>query len=736
MTYKPKDTMVVRVWKRLSPEDRETRLFHARRRLELIKALDERMDEESERSAAIRLKAECDRTTIRRWRERYEKLGLDGLIDLRIGHCSSMPDEIQVVICTLRRINPAIDVETIVAYVKEHHGFMTSGSTVKRVLSEHGLNRRPGPQKGSTTAGEQRMELGGMKLLEAACAETGYVEALARAIVTHVQDLPGPETPEKPDMSGRDEYSRFLPEYNERYRKKPGTSIGPGFASVSEKRKRMNPGRLEISKTREAIIERKLLALLASPIIGGGRWDSMRVSRADKLLKEVCGFPYMPATLDRFSRELKYAGVANTLWEVHARFWFAESSGWGDERRATVLYVDGTTKPIRTRLFSQSTKISQLGRTMPGLELVAFHTGYGVPLWMLTHSGRAPLVRVVPEAVSRLEEICGSSSVGRLLVIDAEANSVPFLKGLEQGKPSRAWVTRLREDWVRNRKIFNRTNYRKYRSSDRVRMGVADFNDPDGGTFRMRVAEVERISGKVTYLGASMMLNNREWKAADIADLYFDRWPEQEANFRAVSRATGFKDVHGYGKQLTDNISVVTEIDELFRKIRHAEERLTRQQNDVKTCERKVSEEKRILGQKVRRQEIVRHHIEAHLVIGRSVTPALQELVNEQRFLANEIARRIDCLSKCRQRYDKTKSQVSRTQARLSGYREQKEKLESRRKIFAHDVELDSLFSLLKVGLVLMVTYVLREYLGNACMDVLTFLERVVTLPARLRITP
>ncbi len=133
---------------------------------------------------------------------------------------------------------------------------------------------------------------------------------------------------------------------------------------------------------------------------------------------------------------------------------------------------------------------------------------------------------------------------------------------------------------------------------------------------------------------------------------------------------------------------------------------------------------------------MVRRNIEARLVTGRSITPALQELVNEERFPANEITQRTDRLSKCRQRYDKTKSQVSRTQVRLSGYREQKKKLESRRKIFAHDVEPDSLFSLLKVGLVLMVTYILREYIGNACMDVLTFLERVVTLPARLRITP
>ncbi len=345
-TYKPKDAKVVSVWKQLSSEEREMRLFDARRRLELINALDERMSGESERSAAARLKAECDRTNIRRRRKRYERLGPDGLIDLRKGHCSPMPDEIQVAIRTLRRANPAIDVETIADYVKKHHGFMTSGSAVKRVLREHGLNRRSGPQKGNTTAGEQRVELGGMKLLEAACVETGYVEAPARAIITHVRDLPGPETPEEPDTSGRDEYSRFLPEYNERYRKRPDTPIGPGFASVLEKRKSMNPDRLEISKTRDAIIERKLPALPASPIICTGRWDSMRVSRADKLLRDVCGFPYMPATLDRFSRELKYVGAANTLWEVHARFWFAKSSERGDERRAAVLYVDGTSKPV------------------------------------------------------------------------------------------------------------------------------------------------------------------------------------------------------------------------------------------------------------------------------------------------------------------------------------------------------------------------------------------------------
>ncbi len=444
----------------------------------------------------------------------------------------------------------------------------------------------------------------------------------------------------------------------------------------------------------------------------------------------------MPGTLDKFTRELKYAGVASTLWEVHARFWLNLSLAWGDEKQAAVCFIDSTTKPVWTRMFSHSTMVSSVGRVMPALDQVAFRTGYGVPLWILTYSGRASLVKIVPDTLDKLEKICGSS-VGRLVVIDAEANSVPFLKGLEQGKHSRSWVTRLKEEWVKNKKIFNRNNYRAYRNGDRVRMGIADFNDPDGGKFRMRVIEVERrTSGKITYLGASMKLDECEWKVADIADIYFERWPAQEANFRAVNKAAGLKEVHGYGKQLVENISVVTELDQLSQKSDNAEKRLDNQQKKEEAYEQLIRGEKQILNRKMRRQETVRRHIDAKLKTGNSVTQSMKKMVEEQNSLADEVAQRSDNLVKTQKRYDKVKSQVETTQKRLDGYRERKEVLESRMEIFAHDVELDSLFSLLKVGLVLIVTYVLREYLGGACMEAITFLERVATLPARLRMTP
>jgi len=206
-----------------------------------------------------------------------------------------------------------------------------------------------------------------MKLVEAACVETGLAAVLAQGVVEHVKGLPTPADEPPPDTSGRDELGRFLAEYNERYAKDEDAVIGPGFASVEEKREGLVPSRLQITQVRPEVIERKFLALLVSPLLGGGRWDGIRVPRGE-LLEEVCGVAYMPATLDRFTRELKYPGVADTLWELYARLSLHVTSAWGDPQRAVVLYVDGTTKPVWTRLFSESAKVSSIGRTMPAIE--------------------------------------------------------------------------------------------------------------------------------------------------------------------------------------------------------------------------------------------------------------------------------------------------------------------------------------------------------------------------------
>jgi len=682
-----------------------------------------------------------DRSNYRRWKQKYDAHGLDGLIDWRMPpKPEEMPLDVRTAICTLRRVDPNVSVEEIVAHVAQHHSYQTSTTTVKRVLRQEGLSRRGGPVA-SSRVGERRLELGGMKLVEAAALETGYLEALTQAVLGQRESVELPEPAPEVDTSDRDACGRFMSSYNERYRAGAEEEIGPGFASVEEKRADKDPGQLHVMGAGTHVIARKLWALMVSPLLGSGRWDGIRVPRGD-LLGELCGYPYMPSTLDLFTRELKYLGVSSTLWEVHARKWLEQTRQWGDERGAAVLYVDETNKPVWTELFSQATAVSSVGRVMPGLEVVSFHTGYGVPLWMVTHSGRAPLVKAVPHLLSELQEILEGAEVGRIVVIDAEGNSVPFLKGLEQGKPGepgRGWVTRLKASLVQGKRIFNCTNYRAYRDGDRVRMGECELNDPEvkGGTFRIRVLEVERRrKGNVTYLGASTLLDEKEWKPQEIADLYFERWPAQEAIYRAVNRAVGLKDVHGYGKQMVDNVSVLTKLDKLEARLRRLAERAEVKSGQIVEQTAALMEQEQELKQQQRRHETVSRQMEQAVLSGKRITSKLQALVEEQRQVRENVAGVEQAVEKVQQKVHATAAQCNRIKADFERCYEQREELESRRRIFKHDVELDSLFSVLKVGLVLLVTYVLKEYFGDARMEPVTFLERLASLPARLRMTP
>ena len=737
--YEPRRQEWQQVWEDLSPALRKRRFSNALKRQAALQSLATRDSKESERAAVLRKFPKGSRSNLRRWQERYTEFGFDGLIDWRVPPVvAAMPKEIQAAICTLRQADPNIEVAVIVEHVAQHHGHKTSGTVVKRVLRTHGLARRCGPVSGADARNEQRLELGGMRLVEAALVQTGYLEALAVAAQEQLAQVPLPEVPVPADISDRDDCGRFLPSYNERYVKSEEDAIGPGFASVEGKRVGMDPSRLHMSGARHEIIEQKMLALMTSPLLGGGRWDGIRATRG-ALLEELCGFPYMPSTLDLFSRELKYVGVSNTLWEVHARIWFDQTAKWGSERDAVVLYVDSTNKPVWTDLFSQSSKVSSVGRVMPALETVGFHSGYGVPLWMVTHSGRAPLVKAVPKMLDQLCKMNDGAEIGRIVVIDAEGNSVPFLKGLEQGKPARGWVTRLKPSMLEGKRIFNRTNYQAYRDGDRVRIGLVDLNDPENREkpFRIRVIEVERRSkGTVTYLGASTLLQERDWKAAELSDLYFERWPKQEANFRAVNQALGFKQVHGYGKQLVDNIAVVTRLDELEQNITRGQEQVAQLTEGSELQQKQLKEQSKLLARCEQRHDTLTRQLHTRLSDGKLITPKLQELATQEHGMASQVRRQTQLVTRAEKKVDLASSKLQRQQDQLERHQDEHATIESRQRIFKHDVELDSIFSVLKVGLVLTITFVLKEYLGGARMEALTFLDRVATLPARLRLLP
>jgi len=631
-----------------------------------------------------------------------------------------------------------VSVESIVKYVRKRHRFTTSATTVKRVLNAAGLARRPGRGSKDKCKSEQQLQLGGMKLVEVALEETGYLDALTTAVAEHLAD----EVPDEPmmpvDRSNRDEFGRFLPSYNERYRKAEGEAIGPGFASVEIKREELDFGRLHVKGARHAVIGRKLLALMTSPLLSSGRWDGIRVPRG-ALLRELCGYAYMPSTLELFARELKLVGVANTMWDTHALLWWEQTAQWGSPRYAAVMFIDETNKPVWTDLFSQSSKVSNVGRVMPSLESVYFHSGYGVPLWMVSHSGRMPLVKAVPELLTQFSELHAEAEIGRIVVIDAEGNSVPFLKQLEQAPEPRAWVTRLKPSIMQGKQIIEYTQPHEYRDGDRIREGLVDLNDPEqrGKVFRCRVIEIERRGkGTRTYLGASTLLDRAEWNAEQLANLYFERWPKQEANFRAVNQAVGIKQVHGYGKQLVDNVAVVTKLDAIEKRIVARKGRLVECKTKREQDSQYLSEQQDLLRETQRRNNTLNRRLLRAVTRDRTTNADLCEIVEEQRQLTQKERRLARNVAQGSKKLVERDTQIERDSSLLLRDEQQQQVLQSRRRILKHDVELDSIFGVLKVGLVLAIQYVLKEYFNNAHMNPITFLERIASLPATLSVEP
>lgn len=119
---------------------------------------------------------------------------------------------------------------------------------------------------------------------------------------------------------------------------------------------------------------------MALPVVTKrGRFDGAKGVRGT-WLASLGGLDYMPETLAKFARELKWAGVSQLFAERHAQVWYEQTRQWaGDEASTAVLYVDSTTKPLWTEHFHKSGRVAGLGRVMPCVESILIHQGAGFP---------------------------------------------------------------------------------------------------------------------------------------------------------------------------------------------------------------------------------------------------------------------------------------------------------------------------------------------------------------------
>ena len=115
-------------------------------------------------------------------------------------------------------------------------------------------------------------------------------------------------------------------------------------------------------------------------------------------------------------------------------------------------------------------------------------------------------------------------------------------------------------------------------------------------------------------------------------------------------------------------------------------------------------------------------------------SPKLRERANEQAQLFQQESTLASSAGRGEKKALQLKTRLELQTQLLNDQEVLRQALQSRRTILKRDVELNSIYGVLMVTLMRAIQYALEEYVSNARMYPIAFLERVVTLLARLRV--
>ena len=273
-------------------------------------------------------------------------------------------------------------------------------------------------------------------------------------------------------------------------------------------------------------------------------------------------------TTDRFLRELTSLGVGDDMSRSLAgrycqTFYDVEEMP---------LYVDGHFKAVWTVKNVPKGKHGMMDRIMAGRKLVFLNGHDGHPLLHRTCPGDRHLTKEILPLVEDFEKSAGGEVVN-MVVVDGEGCSLEVFKAFDQLNRTRKKkiypLTVLDSNQYRigDFKVRCRKGKRPVRDSDfavfkrdkkgRVKSRVAliefDYRSnanrrrKNGEQYLTRCALVKKRDGKITVI-ITTMPTEMIASGAELANLYYNRWPCQEAKFKEMARYCNLRVNHGFGK--------------------------------------------------------------------------------------------------------------------------------------------------------------------------------------------
>ena len=656
-----------------------------------------------------------------RYKARWAAEGLEGLQDgRRRGNHRKLSAEAEGYLRGVHQADPRLSLQEMASSLQKALGIEVDRSTVSRFLRGIGEGiewpRVQEPERISTSCG-------GLEIIGALALHLGWVQHTAKVILQERERFRKSSAYRQEragrDRKGRNPQGQFTGEYNRRedIRKQR-------FASVEEKRESKNYSRMSLFQATEAVLERKCLGILALPLItlnGSSRSANHPLGNA---LEHFCGYNYQHDTLDKYLREMKYLGLSEGLLRDQVSFW---QEHWTRLEEGVsglpfmCYYVDGNTKPLWSEKRVKQNKVTMLGRVMGCLEQVFVHDAFGHPVYLETYAGKAPVGEHILGMMEKIEEALEGSGpplrVDRVIVMDAANNGVGTLRAFAQ-QDRYHYITSLDDNQWNPRKVRAEGRAKRYYYGEAtLRDCLLELEDSQEKGYRVvvRAVRIDWDYGKRTVLITS--LPKEAVGASLVVKAYFDRWPNEELQFRSMKSFACLNRVAGYGKKKLPDEKVRAEQIELQSRIDELRQRLSEPLHAIADQEEQLADFVEKECRLLRRTEVV---------AGKRVMD--EETQGRLKVLTAGIAR-------CRRAIKTVESDWEKDLHRLRKYEKEWLRLQGKDYVYRIDVELDQLMAFFRIALVNISTWFLRHCGERTSMSLVKFLHSVLLLPAEIELT-
>ncbi len=558
---------------------------------------------------------------------------------------------------------------------------------------------------------------GGFELVVALAYHLGWPQMITNVIKESIQSLKRTKafrtSDDYSDKEGRDEFGRFTSKYNQREDVRVNR-----FESVSKKRLQKNWKSMNIIRDQRKTIERKSLGILALPVVTmNGNIRSVDTALG-QTLKHIAGFDYKQSTINKYLNELKYLGVSTELLKNLVIFW---KKCWGSEmnnlKQGALLcyYIDGNTKAVWSSKRVKQNKVTMLGRVMGCLEHVFIHDSFGHPVYFETYSGHGPCGEYILELFEKIEnaieEVPGSrTSVTRVLIMDGASNSVKTLRAFASQKKYH-YITPLDDNQWNERKLDHIGRPSRYRYGEAtLREVIIELEDSQdkGYLLKTRAIKIDWDTGKRTVLLTSLPVNIVG--ASEVVRSYFNRWPDQELQFKSMKGTVSLNRVAGYGKQQIKDEQVV-------KKQCHAARRITELKKILEGPLEKIKQHEEAITKLIPKERLLRN--QGEIEEGKRKVPA--GLLEKLNLYAKQIGRHkieIKNIEKEHRDHFQLLRKHQREWLRLQG----------KETVYKVDVELDQIVTFHRVSLANLYAYFIKYYLGGGPMSMMNILHKIIHL--------